>query len=497
MPAGTYKLTRGELLISNTTGAVTLQATGGTAILTGQMSSALVGVAANTTVSASGLTVTGNLGSATGGGGVSNLGNLTLTNSVISNNSQPNGNGAGINNAGTLLLQNSTVSGNTATYGNGGGLYNTGTATVLNSTLLANNAEQGYRDFYSRSGGAIGNQGTLTVTNCTISGNSANVGGGIDNSGLATVSDCTLFANSGFGGEIANEASGTLNLANTIAASTAPIIDASAPDVSGTIVSKGHNLISRIDGSSGWIVGDLTGTVAHPLDPKLSQLDFYGGPTQTYFPLPGSPAIGTGSITLIPAGVTTDQRGFPRVVAGKVDIGSVELQKTTTVTVTPPAKQNVVAGVTATVNLGSFVDPSGKGPFMVDVNWGDGSSNSYFTLPAAGSLGAHPHAFINTGTLTGTITVIDASGDISNVAPFTISSAVAPATSFVVNTIIDQTDLSTIKTVSLRDAVNRADASFGPVTITFDATVFAKLQTIKLVSKQLELGGNRFRPHYS
>ena len=42
--------------------------------------------------------------------------------------------------------------------------------------------------------------------------------------------------------------------------------------------------------------------------------------------LPGSPAIGAGNIALIPAAVTTDQRGFARIVSGTVDIGAYEVQ---------------------------------------------------------------------------------------------------------------------------------------------------------------------------
>ena len=58
----------------------------------------------------------------------------------------------------------------------------------------------------------------------------------------------------------------------------------------------------------------------------LAPLAYYGGPTQTMALLPGSPAIGAGSIALIPAGVTTDQRGYARIVGGTVDIGAYEAQ---------------------------------------------------------------------------------------------------------------------------------------------------------------------------
>ena len=40
--------------------------------------------------------------------------------------------------------------------------------------------------------------------------------------------------------------------------------------------------------------------------------------------MPGSPAIDAGNNALIPGGVTTDQRGLPRIVNGTVDIGAFE-----------------------------------------------------------------------------------------------------------------------------------------------------------------------------
>jgi hypothetical protein len=40
--------------------------------------------------------------------------------------------------------------------------------------------------------------------------------------------------------------------------------------------------------------------------------------------LPGSPAVDAGNNALIPPGITTDQRGFARIVNGNVDIGAFE-----------------------------------------------------------------------------------------------------------------------------------------------------------------------------
>jgi hypothetical protein len=44
-------------------------------------------------------------------------------------------------------------------------------------------------------------------------------------------------------------------------------------------------------------------------------------------PLPGSPALRAGAASLIPTGVTVDQRGYPRVIDGKVDIAAVEVNQ--------------------------------------------------------------------------------------------------------------------------------------------------------------------------
>ena len=49
-----------------------------------------------------------------------------------------------------------------------------------------------------------------------------------------------------------------------------------------------------------------------------------GSQMQTMALLPGSPAIDAGSNALIPSGLTTDQRGLPRIMNGTVDIGAFE-----------------------------------------------------------------------------------------------------------------------------------------------------------------------------
>ena len=167
--------------------------------------------------------------------------------------------------------------------------------------------------------------GTTTLTNCTVSGNtSGGEGGGLYNIYTnATLTNCTVSGNSALAGGGLYNGRGTIteNLGNTIVAGNTA---GTSPDVSGGFTSLGNNLIGETDGSTGWVGSDLTGTVAAPLDAVLAPLGNYGGPTQTMALLPGSPAIDAGNNALIPAGITTDQRGLPRIVNGTVDIGAFE-----------------------------------------------------------------------------------------------------------------------------------------------------------------------------
>ena len=75
--------------------------------------------------------------------------------------------------------------------------------------------------------------------------------------------------------------------------------------------------------------------------------------------LGGSPAINSGSNALVPAGVTTDQRGAPRIKDGTVDIGAFE-SGTSVITVTTLADSGG-AGMTlrAAIDYVNSIDPMG------------------------------------------------------------------------------------------------------------------------------------------
>jgi len=332
-------------------------------------------------------TVSGNSAAGNGGGVYNRYGSTTLTNCTVSGNSAGNSGGGLVNIGGTAMLTSSsvsgnsavygggvynrygsttlsdvTVSGNHATYGSGGGVCSVGgtfqieRVTLTNCTVSGNSAGNSGGGLANiggtarlaltnctvsgnsaalNGGGVYSNAGTfqiggVTLTNCTVSGNFAgDYGGGLFNSSGTlpfegiTLTNCTVSGNSAAmnGGGIDN-AYGVVTIGNTIVAENTATT--SGPDALGTFASQGNNLIGETDGSSGWVGSDLTGTIAQPLDPALAPLGYYGGPTQTMALLPGSPAIDAGNNALIPAGITTDQRGLPRIVNGIVDIGAFE-----------------------------------------------------------------------------------------------------------------------------------------------------------------------------
>jgi CSLREA domain-containing protein len=313
----TISLILDQLELSNTSETETITGPASALTVSGGGLSQVFVIDPGVTALLSGLTITGG-SSPLSGGGVSNGGTLTLTDCAISGSSAFTG--GGVSNTGTLTLTSCTLSNNSATYG--GGLDNAGSLTLAACTISGNAAHQG---------GGVDNTGTLALVNCTIFGNSGiyQSGGGLSNTGTLTLTNCTVSGNSArSGGGGVYSTAGTTTLGNTIIAGN--MVQFGAPDIgisgSGVLSSEGNNLIGKTDGSSGWGGSDLTGTSAQPLDAELAPLGNYGGPTQTMPELYGSPAIGAGSTNLVPAGVTTDQRGQARFFHGKVDIGAYQLQ---------------------------------------------------------------------------------------------------------------------------------------------------------------------------
>jgi hypothetical protein len=124
------------------------------------------------------------------GGGILNLGTLTLSGCTVDNNhTNPYSgygvgdhslSGSGISNFGTMTLSGCTVTANSS-YSWGGGIYNDGTMTVTGSVLNYNSAP---------SGGGIFNdtQGKLTILSSVVRNNTAQYGADIYSVGSMTIS---------------------------------------------------------------------------------------------------------------------------------------------------------------------------------------------------------------------------------------------------------------------------------------------------------------------
>jgi hypothetical protein len=340
--SGTITLTTGELLIDKD---LTIAGPGaGVITVSGDQASRVLHIAASDTVAISGLTIADGLvsGDTVTGGGIDNEGMLTVAECVVSGNSATAplvvsaAFGGGIANAGTLSVTDSAISGNSVSgSGNirgavwGGGIWNSGNLTVTDSAVSDNSANDvvSFGGAGSAFGGGITNAGTLTVTNSTVGNNSASgtltgSGGGISNTGTLTVTDSTLSGNAADVGGGISQASGQVTVRNAILAGNT---GHSAPDISGTLDSQGHNLIGDGTGGGGFADTDLVGTADNPIDPVLGPLQDNGGPTPTMALLPGSPAIDAGDNTNAPM---WDQRGpgFRRIVNGTIDIGAFEVQ---------------------------------------------------------------------------------------------------------------------------------------------------------------------------
>jgi len=290
---GVITLITGELLVNR---SVTINGPGADLLaVDGNAAGVVFQVMSTGPVTISDLTIKN--GHAGSGGGIFNggVGTLTIINSALSGNTADFG--GGVYNGGSLNIVNSTISGNTANT-EGAGVYNPVTVTIINST---------FSDNASKIAGGVFNTGTLVITNSTITNNTSMfLAGGVVN-----------LNNFQIGNTILNEGHASANIYN---------------NSTGVVMSLGYNLSS--DDASGILTGpgDRIGT-----NPMLGPLQNNGGHTLTHALLPGSRAIDAGNPNFKPPPFF-DQRGpgFHRVVNGRIDIGSFEVQATPTPTPTPP-----------------------------------------------------------------------------------------------------------------------------------------------------------------
>jgi SdrD B-like domain/Bacterial Ig-like domain (group 3)/Domain of unknown function DUF11 len=344
------------------------------------------------TLSVSHSTLNGNFASANGGGIYNAGGEVSISNSALIQN-VTSGNGGGIYNqfAGTVNISDSTLKANSSGQA-GGGIYNTGALTITNSTLDGNSASttgggiSGNGNFQSSTttyaeitgstlshnhaadGGGIYDQVALTISNSTFYDNSAsNDGGGLWLEYLADLVNVTLTGNrANTSGSTSNPSAGggiylsaqavLIYLANTIVADNYNGSSTTPDDIHGSLDSSlgsANNLIGT--GGSGGLTNGSNGNQVGVDNPGLGTLGDYGGPTKTVPLLTGSPAINAGSNSWAAAfGLVTDQRGYPRVIDGHVDIGAVEyqydLQVSGNVGLSPTLPQHVLYEYTVTNN---------------------------------------------------------------------------------------------------------------------------------------------------
>jgi len=156
------------------------------------------------------------------GGGIKNVGTLTLDRCIITGNSAIGGQagrsgiGGGIDNDADMAVSNSRIENNRAVGGAnadgiGGGINNNANLTNINCTLTGNRAEGSSAGGHGAGGGINNGRGTVANVNCTISGNSAlggagSNGGGARGGGIANdhgdilLDQCTVSGNSASGG---------------------------------------------------------------------------------------------------------------------------------------------------------------------------------------------------------------------------------------------------------------------------------------------------------
>ncbi|HEX3150424.1 MAG TPA: choice-of-anchor Q domain-containing protein [Gemmataceae bacterium] len=455
-------------------------------------------VVRNSSVTGNSTTTGSNLGG--GGIGVINLtGALLVQNSIVSGNSaSTNGGGIAVR-YGTVNVQNSTISGNTAgTLGGGISIYGSNTAVNLqNSTIAGNTAGVLSGAILTASGGGIAinsGNGPITIQNSTIVGNmafgnAAGTGGG----GLARTTTTA----------------GTITIANSVIAGNS---NANAPDLLTAATGSTVNVnFSAIGSNAGFA---LSGTSANNIAPganlKLLPLAFVGGSMRTIAPAFGSPLIDGGQNPLVPASLTTDQRGagFARIVGSAVDIGAVENQApflpvavanaspvttagdTTyqfTVTYSDPQGATGAINTAGIINNNNAIRVTGPGGFNVLATYvsidnaanGTPRTATYSFTPPGGAWDP-----LDSGIYTVSIQanqVADMDGNF--IAADTIGS-------FAANSPFIVTNADDAGAGSLRDAITSANTTASPDTILFSPTFFNVPRTITLLTALPTLPAN-------
>jgi hypothetical protein len=318
------------------TKAVTINGPGANLLtISGNNQNRVIGIAPSLVqVTLKNLTVTG--GNAADGAGIFTSSRLHLENVRVTGNTAGFRGGGIFNNYQTVTLLNTTVSGNTANFG--GGIYvmnqgsgspaATGILIVRQSTVSGNTGNL-------QSGGLENNEGTTRIVNSTFSGNASNTGSAIFHNSTqpfflvnSTVTANTsngsaaVFTGGGFSQQIVNNSIVAGNIVNN---------GNNVGEIFGGALGGANNLIGRGDNTpfQNGVNGNLVGTAANPLNPRLKSLANNGGATLTHALETDSPARDAGSnqFAVNPATgepLTQDQRGIARIINSTIDMGAVE-----------------------------------------------------------------------------------------------------------------------------------------------------------------------------
>ena len=264
---------------------------------------------------------------AAGGGMYNNGSNPVLTNTMFISNTATVHGGGMYNSGGTPgpSLINVTFRSNSAT-GDGGGMLNDHSAPTLTNIAFYNNTA-GYNG-----GGVVNSYSNSALTNVIFSGNKAI--GTLDYTGLGggmfNYQSSPTLVNVTFGNNAAPRGGGGLyNWEHSNPTLTNVIIWHNSTDIGNGSSSNptiSYSDIRGCGGSSSWNTNcgtDSSGNIdADPLFVNATAGNLHLGP--------GSPCIDTGDNNAIPAGITTDLDGNPRIVDGNddgsadVDMGAYE-----------------------------------------------------------------------------------------------------------------------------------------------------------------------------
>ena len=393
VPAGTYTLTAGELLIDQN---LTITGAGARTTTVEQNPPAGTPVArvfdiqpdpasgVAPTVTISGLEILfgkTTSGSTNGniGGNVLNEGTLTLSEDDIVLGETTGGEGAGVANVGgTLTITHSLLEDNLSFASSGSGGISGGIANVASGATTA----------------------TVTVNNSTLAGNTAAAGaGGIGSrcvrctSSAVTIVNSTIFNNDGgtattnAGGLIAGTGS-SISVENSIIASNTVGSGATASNCAGSITSLGHNIETSTD------CGFKSTSDLQKTDPQFlfSGVTDLGGNTDTLPLSASSPAVDAIPTSAPNCTKTTDQRDISRPQGSSCDIGAYEL-------IEP------VEGAQFSEVVGSIDNTSAT------IDWGDGTAQSNGSVNPTTREVTGTHTYAEAGIYHGTLHWLNSDGN--------------------------------------------------------------------------------------